>query len=74
MKELTLIFIIVILAFLCIGLTVAVIYMGRWINKAQKKIDDLSLIIHFATDNFLINERKKQKDRSNGASRAGDLS
>lgn len=68
------IFIIIILAFLCVGLTVAVIYMGRWINNAQKKIDDLSLIIHFATDSYLLNERKKQKDgSSNGASRTGDV-
>lgn len=51
------------------GLVIAVIYMGRWINKAQKKIDDLSLIIHFATDNYLLNEREKErKDRRNGTS------
>ena len=55
----TLIFIIIILTVLCVGLAVAVVYLVRWIDKAEKKIDDLSLTIHFATDNYLINERKK---------------
>lgn len=59
MKEVTLIFIIIILLILVAGLIVAIVYLVRWIMRFEKKIDDLGINLNFATDNYLINEREK---------------
>ena len=59
MKEVTLIFIIVVLSIICLGLFCAVVYLVRWAIRAEKKIDDMGINLNFATDNYLLNEREK---------------
>lgn len=60
------IMVILVLLFIIVALTWAVVHLYRAINKTifriEEKISDIDLIIHFATDNYLLNERKKQRD------------
>jgi uncharacterized protein YqhQ len=61
--------IIILLLIIITGLVYLVIHMyrvlSRVIFRVNEKLDDIDLEIHFATDNYLLNERKKQRD-SNG--------
>lgn len=61
-KEITLIFVIIIMGIVILVLLIAVLYLCRILYKVDEKVSDLELAIHFATDNYLINERKRQKE------------
>jgi uncharacterized protein YqhQ len=58
--------IIILLLIIITGLVYLVIHMyrvlSRVIFRVNEKLDDIDLEIHFATDNYLLNERKKQRD------------
>lgn len=56
------IMIIVILLVIITALSCAVVYLCRVVFRIEEKLSDLDLTIHFATDNYLLNERKKQRD------------
>lgn len=56
------IMIILVLLSIIVALTWAVVYLYKAIFRIEEKISDIDLTIHFATDNYLLNERKKQRD------------
>lgn len=66
--------VIVLLLVVVAGLAVTVVYLYRIIKNTllniTERLDDIDLEIHFATDNYLINERKKQRD-ADSANAAG---
>lgn len=61
-KEVTLIAVIIILAMMVIVLTITVVYLCRILFKVEEKLSDIELELHFATDNYLIHERQKQRE------------
>jgi sensor histidine kinase YesM len=62
-NEITLILIIIILLVVVVALGISVVYLCRILFRVEEKISDLELSIHFATDNYLLNEREKQNKR-----------
>jgi predicted Holliday junction resolvase-like endonuclease len=67
-KEITLIFVIVILMALVVVLAVAVFYLCRILFRVEERLSDLQLEVHFATNHYLIDERKKQRESESGSS------
>lgn len=55
------ILIIALLFVVVLVLTCAIIYLCRILFRVEEKLSDLELTLHFATDHYLINERKKQE-------------
>lgn len=67
MKEITLIFIIIILMILVVVLSIAVLYLCRILFRVEEKLSDLQLEVNFATNHYLIDERKKQRESESGS-------
>ncbi len=61
MTEPTLILMIIVLLILVVVLAIAVVYLCKILFRVEEKISDIELTLHFATDHYLINERKKQE-------------
>lgn len=56
------IMIIAVLLIIVTALACAVVYLCRVVFRIEEKLSDLDLTLHFATDNYLLNERKKQRE------------
>jgi predicted Holliday junction resolvase-like endonuclease len=61
--------IILILLIVVLALVWAVVYLCKILFRVEEKLSDIELELHFATDNYLLNERQKQ--RENGAELVG---